>query len=161
MKNSSQNNNKYGDFISERKRARSLFNLVSIIYPVIEWNLFPAYKKTIKQLDLPTELTVLDIATGSGILAAAFAGQGHKVSGFDFSEKLLKKGKKKFPEISFKKFDLYDLHQIPSNSFDIVSAGYFLHGLSPKFRLLFLLQKFPDVGKEVFDVFVPVVATLF
>ncbi|MCK4836373.1 MAG: class I SAM-dependent methyltransferase [Candidatus Aminicenantes bacterium] len=127
-------NKLYGNFISERKKARSFFNLVSIIYPIIEWNLFPQYEKAIKKLDIPTDLSVLDVATGSGILAAAFARQGHRVYGFDFSEKLLKRGKKKFPEISFKKFDLVDIHQIPSNSVDIVSTGYFLHGLSPEFR---------------------------
>ena len=72
MQNSSPNKINYGDFLKERKRTRLFFNLVSIIYPLIERHLFPEYQEAIKKLDLPAGLTVLDVATGSGILAAAF-----------------------------------------------------------------------------------------
>jgi len=122
------------DFLSERKRAQFFFNLTAILYPLIEWHLFPRYEEVIGKLGLHPELSVLDVATGSGILAAAFVRQGHQVTGFDFSQRLLKRARNKFPGIDFKKFDLVDLPEIPSNSFGIVSSGYFLHGLSPEFR---------------------------
>lgn len=122
------------EFSSERKRARFFFNLTSILYPLIEWHLFPRYEKALEKLRLPAKHTVLDVATGSGILAAAFARRGHRVSGFDFSEKLLKRAKRKFPGIDFKIFDLVELNHYPSASFDIVSTGYLLHGLSTPFR---------------------------
>jgi SAM-dependent methyltransferase len=122
------------DFLSERKRAQIFFNLTAILYPLIEWHLFPRYEEVIRKLGLHPELSVLDVATGSGILAAAFARQGHPVTGFDFSQRLLKRARKKFPRIDFKKFDLVDLPEIPSTGFGIVSSGYLLHGLSPEFR---------------------------
>ena len=93
MPNTRPDKKNSGDFLRERKKTRIFFNLVSIIYPVIERNLFPEYHETVKNLKLPAELTVLDVATGSGILAAAFAEQGHRVAGFDFSEKLLNEGR--------------------------------------------------------------------
>jgi SAM-dependent methyltransferase len=122
------------DFNRERKRARFFFNLTSAIYPLIEWHLFPRYEKALARLDLPRELPVLDVATGSGILAAAFARRGHAVQGLDFSERLLMRARKKFPQIDFKAFDLVALPEIPTGSFAIVSCGYSLHGLSSGFR---------------------------
>jgi len=122
------------DFIRERKRSHIFFNLTAIAYPLIEWHLFPRYEKALARLDLPRQLPVLDVATGSGILAAAFARRGHAVQGLDFSERLLKRARKNFPQIDFKAFDLVALPKIPAASFAIVSCGYLLHGLSAGFR---------------------------
>ena len=135
-RNPGQDPNK--DFLQERKRARYFFNLTSAIYPMIERHLFPRYEAALTTLGLPRELSVLDVATGSGILAAAFARRGHEVVGLDFSERLLKRARKKFPQIDFKAFDLVDLPKIPAQSYGIVSCGYFLHGLSPEFRATIL-----------------------
>lgn len=146
------NKKNYDNFLRERKRTRFFFNLVSIVYPVIEHHLFPEYRRTIKKLNLPKGLTVLDVGTGSGILAAAFSKQGYRVKGYDFSEKLLKRAQKKFPEIIFKTFDLYDISQIPSNSYDIVSSGYLLHGLSPHFREI-VLQNMSRISSRFIVVF--------
>jgi SAM-dependent methyltransferase len=122
------------EFLHERKRARVFFNLTSVIYPLIEWHLSPRYQDALGKLDLPVELTVLDVATGSGILAAAFAGRGHAVTGLDLSERMLKRARKRFPAIDFRTFDLANLPRIASGSYDIVSCGYLLHGLSARFR---------------------------
>ncbi|HUU05091.1 MAG TPA: class I SAM-dependent methyltransferase [Patescibacteria group bacterium] len=121
-------------FMQERRRARFIFNLTAAMYPLIERHLFPRYEGALARLDLPAELTVLDVATGSGILAAAFARRGHPTAGLDFSERLLKRARKRFPEIDFRTFDLVDLPDIPSKSYGIVSSGYLLHGLSVGFR---------------------------
>jgi SAM-dependent methyltransferase len=122
------------EFLRERKRTRIFFDRTAVIYPMIEWHLFPKYKDALGKLDLAAELTVLDVATGSGILAAAFAGRGHAVTGLDFSERMLKRAGKRFPAIDFRTFDLVDLPRIASGSYDIVSCGYLLHGLSAEFR---------------------------
>jgi len=137
------------EFIQERKRARFFFNLTSVIYPVIERHLFPRYEEALATLGLPPELTVLDVATGSGILAAAFARRGHEVSGLDFSERLLRRARKKFPQIDFKAFDLVDLPKIPARSYGIVSCGYFLHGLSAGFRATILKNIARIAGRYV------------
>lgn len=121
-------------FISERKRTRFFFNLAAALYPLIEFHLFPCYQETLGKLSLPSELNVLDVATGSGILAAAFSRRGHRVCGLDFSERLLKRARKRFRNIDFKIFDLINLAEIPASSYGIVSTGYLLHGLSEEFR---------------------------
>ncbi len=126
------------EFLRERRRARTLFNLASFAYPLIERHLFPRYREALAQLDLPAELTVLDVATGSGILAAAFAGRGHSVTGLDLSERMLKRARRRFPAIEFRTFDLFDLPRIAAGSYGIVSCGYLLHGLSPEFRAAIL-----------------------
>jgi len=134
MKDRNPGQDRDKDFIQERKRARYFFNLTSALYPLIERHLFPRYEEALATLGLPPELTVLDVATGSGVLAAAFAQRGHEVAGLDFSERLLKRARKRFPQIDFKAFDLVDLPKIPAQSYGIVSCGYFLHGLSTGFR---------------------------
>jgi len=134
MKDCKQDQGRSEDFILERKRARKFFNLASVIYPVIEWHLFPSYEEALAKLDLPPKLTVLDVATGSGILAAAFEQRGHATAGLDLSEQMLKRARKRFPRIDFKTFDLVDLPKIPAKSYGIASCGYFLHGLSTGFR---------------------------
>jgi SAM-dependent methyltransferase len=134
MRNDGAGRARSEDFRQERKRARIFFNLASVIYPVIEWHLFPRYQEALARLGLPAELTVLDVATGSGILAAAFARRGHAVAGLDLSESMLKRARRRFPQVDFRTFDLVDLPEIPARSYGIVSCGYFLHGLSAGFR---------------------------
>jgi len=121
-------------FRYERLRSRLFFTGTAIVYPLIEKQLAPRYAKALEQLSLPREMTVLDMATGTGILAAAFARRGHEVTGLDFSPALLKRAIKRFENIRFERFDLAFLSQKKSASFDIVAAGFFLHGISPEFR---------------------------
>ena len=134
MKHGDEAQARSGDFLAERRRSRFFFNLTAPIYPLIEHHLFPHYEETLARLELSPESTVLDVATGSGILAAAFARRGHPVRGLDFSARLLKRARKRFPDIDFQALDLADLAEIPARSWDIVCCGYVLHGLSAGFR---------------------------
>jgi SAM-dependent methyltransferase len=136
-------------FLEERKKARFFFNLSAPIYYAVEWHLFPSYQKALTQLDLPPALTVLDLATGSGILAAAFHLRGHEVVGMDFSEGMLKRARKRFPAVDFQSFDLVDLPTLADQSYDIVSCGYLLHGLSSAFRQAVLSQMARIARKHV------------
>ncbi len=124
----------------ERRKTRRFFNLVSPIYPFIERSLAPSYEDALAVLDLNPELDVLDLATGTGILAGAFAHRGHQVQGLDFADKLLERAKTKFPMVSFRSFDLLDLKEIPENSHAVVCMGFLLHGLDAEFRLQILSQ---------------------
>ncbi|MBD3224974.1 MAG: methyltransferase domain-containing protein [Caldithrix sp.] len=139
-------------FGRERQYTQRFFNVVSIVYPIIEWHLFPEYKTILQHLDLPTHYSVLDIATGSGILAGAFAERGHAVTGIDFSRKLLKRAKKQFPQVWFEQLDLIHLDQYADNHFDVISMGYFLHGLSVSFRH-FILKEVRRISKKYVLVF--------
>lgn len=124
----------------ERHKTRRFFNSISIIYPFIERNLAPSYARALALLNFDPELNVLDLATGTGILAGTFSHRGHQVEGLDFAEKLLRRARRQFPEVSFQSFDLVDLHKIPENSHAIVCMGFLLHGLDAEFRLEILSQ---------------------
>lgn len=56
------------------------------------------------------------------------------MSGLDFADKLLKRARRRFPQVDFRHFDLLHLDRIEADRYDLVSMGYFLHGLSPDFR---------------------------
>ncbi len=118
----------------ERQKVRRFFNRVAFVFPFIERSLFPEYRRALKKLNLPINLTVLDLATGTGILAGAFARRGHTATGLDFADKLLKRARHKFPQVDFRHFDLYQLDEIADGQYDIVTMGYFLHGVEPAFR---------------------------
>ena len=79
------------------------------------------------------EFRSLDLATGTGLLAGAFSERGHTVSGLDFADKLLKRARRQFPRFDFRHFDLPHLDRIEAGCYDLVSMGYFLHGISPDF----------------------------
>ena len=121
-------------FLDERRRARRFFNRMSPLYPIVEWHLFPQYREVLARLALSPELSVLDLATGTGLLAGAFAERDHGVTGLDFAEKLLSRARRRFPGVAFRDFDLRHLGRIESGAYDLVSMGYVLHGLSPDFR---------------------------
>jgi len=133
----------------ENQKARRFFNRTAIIYPIIERALFPEYKRALHKLDLDSNLSVLDLATGTGILAGAFALRGHSVKGVDIAEKMLKRARKKFPKISFEHFDLSQLDSIKAASSDIVTIGYFLHGANPDFRMQVLSEAARIAAKYV------------
>ncbi len=125
---------KLEQFEQERRRTQRFFNLVAVVYPLVERHLWPEYREVLDQLALPKERCVLDLATGTGMLAGAFAERGHDVVGLDFADNLLDRARRKFPNASFRNFDLLHLEQIEANSHDVVCMGYLLHGLSPDFR---------------------------
>jgi ubiquinone/menaquinone biosynthesis C-methylase UbiE len=111
-----------------------------VIYPFIERNLTPAYRTALEKLDLDPGLSVIDLATGTGILAAVFAERGHPTTGLDFATNLLNRARKKFPAVTFREMDLADLDGIQDRSVGIVSMGYFLHGVDAEFRRKVLAQ---------------------
>ena len=67
-------------FLDERRRARRFFNRMSPLHPIVERHLFPQYLDVLDRLALPPELGVLDLATGTGLLAGVFADRGHAVT---------------------------------------------------------------------------------
>jgi len=127
-------------FLEERRRAQRFFNRVSVLYPVVERHLSPQYRQSLCAIDLPRELSVLDLATGTGLLAGAFSERGHPVTGLDFADKLLRRARRRFPRVDFRSFDLLHRDRIEARAYDVVSMGYLLHGLSPDFRRFVLRQ---------------------
>ena len=124
----------------ERYRTRRFFNLVAPAFHVIDRRLLPEYKRVLEILSLEPELSVLDLATGTGTLAAAFAERGHRVAGIDFAARLLRRARRRLPEANLRLMDLADLPQMPDNAYDVVTLAYVLHGMPPQMRRFALCQ---------------------
>lgn len=124
----------------ERRRVRRFFDRVAPLFPIVERHLAPLYVAALETLALPPHLTVLDLGTGTGALAAAFAARGHPVTGIDTAERLLRRAARRLPTARFEVLDLFDLPRLSTSSFEVVSLGYVLHGLPPPLRRHTLLH---------------------
>jgi len=134
-------------FLKERRSTRRFFNLVAGVYFLVEKHLRKEYQKMAEKLAFPAELTVLDIASGSGLLGGTFAGRGHHVLGLDFSEKLLARANRLYPALNTEVFDLIGLPGKDAGSWDIVTIGYLLHGVSREFRH-FILKESARISRQ-------------
>jgi ubiquinone/menaquinone biosynthesis C-methylase UbiE len=70
--------------------------------------------------------TVLDIGTGSGIFAEAFAGRGLRVTGIDIQEEMLEAARTFVPGARFERAASEDL-PFADGSFDLCFLGLVLH----------------------------------
>ncbi len=122
----------------EMERTRRLFNRAAPLFLVIERWLEPQYRAALAALELPPELSALDLGTGTGSLARILAERGHTVTGIDVAERLLQRAARRVPAARFRRMDLADLASVADASFDLVSVGYVLHGLAPELRRLTL-----------------------
>ncbi len=89
-------------------------------------------------------LRVLDLGIGTGLLAAAFAGDGCRVTGVDFSARMIEKAKEKLPGVEFVQADL--LGEWPPElcrRFERIVSAYVFHefSLDDKVRLLSKLAR--------------------
>ena len=83
---------------------------------------------TVVRLSLEDDLirSVLDVGTGSGIFAEAFAGQALRVTGIDANEDLLKVARAAVPGVEFREAVLEEL-PFGDRTFDLVFLGHVLH----------------------------------
>jgi ubiquinone/menaquinone biosynthesis C-methylase UbiE len=77
-------------------------------------------------LDGQAVQSVLDVGTGSGVFAEAFAARGLRVAGIDLREEMLEAARKYVPQGDFR---LANMSSIPfgDNEFDLVFLGLVLH----------------------------------
>ncbi len=133
------------------KRARFMFGSIAPIYARVDHSLIKGYEKSIEAVQSEIELknkSVLDIGTGTGAWAMKFIQKGaSKVCGIDLSEKILKSGREKHPEITFKTGNAEDLKNFPDNSFDIVTASFVIHGVKADRRAK-MLSEMKRVSKK-------------
>jgi demethylmenaquinone methyltransferase/2-methoxy-6-polyprenyl-1,4-benzoquinol methylase len=78
---------------------------------------------------------ILDVATGTGQQAFAFAKKGYEVIGIDISEAMLNMAKKKnkYRNVRFKVADATDL-PFDDNNFDVSSVSFALHDMPLSIR---------------------------
>ena len=126
--------------LDARRRTRRFFNLIAPAFHVIDRRLLPEYRQALETLSLDPALSVLDLATGTGTLAAAFAERDHRVAGIDFAARLLRRAQRRLPKADFRLMDLADLPQLPDDAYDVVTLAYVLHGMPPQMRRFALCQ---------------------
>ena len=102
----------------------------------------PLYKKTIEQLKLSEDVSLLDAGCGSGMFAHMAISTGAQVTGIDAAEGLLEIARKRNPKNNFLEEDLETLPFAPE-SFDVVTgfnsfqyAGDFTAALAEAKRVL-------------------------
>ncbi len=133
----------------ERRRTRRFFNLVSPAFHLIDRRLLPEYRTALEKLSLDPSLPVLDLATGTGTLARAFAERGHSVTGLDFAQRLLNRARRRVPAADLRLMDLAELPSFAARSFGVVAMGYLLHGLDPAMRRFVLCESARIAARHV------------
>lgn len=110
-------------------RIRRFFNLVS---PIYDFFVLPALHSKIKKaaslLGDVTNSEVLDVCTGTGIMALELAERGARVTGIDFSPGMLSRATRKAKSLpaTFRLMDASWL-EFDDNSFDISTICMALH----------------------------------
>jgi ubiquinone/menaquinone biosynthesis C-methylase UbiE len=77
-------------------------------------------------LDVPNITSGLEVGTGSGIFAEAFAGRVAKVAGIDVNPEMIEASRELVPKASFQQA-VAEAIPFPDKSFDLVFLGVVLH----------------------------------
>ncbi|HEY4515644.1 MAG TPA: class I SAM-dependent methyltransferase [Candidatus Paceibacterota bacterium] len=88
---------------------------------------------------LPTGSTILDVGCGAGVKSRYLAKKGFKVTGIDFSEKMIEIAKRESPEISFDVVDVYEIDKYPKTFDGVFAQAVLLH--IPKDKIREVLSK--------------------
>lgn len=114
-----------------KKSAR----ILSIFYDFIIVLISAVRDKVVNFTKAKSSSKILDVGTGTGKQAFAFAKRGHEVIGIDFSEDMLKVANKKNKYINVK-FALADATTLPfdDDSFDVSCASFTLHDMLSTIR---------------------------
>ena len=86
--------------------------------------------------------TVLDIGFGTGVLTKKLYDDGYKITGIDFSERMIDIAREKMPEADLIKYDFTDgLPKILEGiSFDWIISTYAIHHLTDEQKKLFIYE---------------------
>lgn len=87
-------------------------------------------RKTVDLADAKSGSTILDVATGTGAQALAFAERGYKVTGVDLSDAMLKvaQSKNRYADLKFQPADATNL-PFENASFDVSTISFALHDM--------------------------------
>ena len=88
---------------------------------------------------LPTGSTILDVGCGAGVKSRYLAKKGFKVTGIDFSEKMIEIAKRESPEISFDVVDVYEIDKYTKTFDGVFAQAVLLH--IPKDKIREVLSK--------------------
>jgi len=138
------------NFSRKPEEIKSMFNKIAFDYDFLN-NLISFYthflikNEAVKQLDIKPDSRILDLCTGSGDLAFIVKKYypSTKITGVDFSDKMLEIARKKHPDIEFYKGDVTKL-EFQNNSFDYVLIGFGFRNILDKEAVLSEIQRVLD-----------------
>ena len=109
---------------------KKVFDALAPFYDILTMPFSRIRDKVVNFTDPRNASKILDIATGTGKQAFAFAKQGYDVIGIDLSEAMLKVANKKnkFGNLKFEVADATNL-RFEDNSFDISCMSFALHDM--------------------------------
>lgn len=109
---------------------KRVFDVLAPFYDIISLPILRVRKQVVDFTDVPRGFKILDIATGTGDQALAFAREGYDVTGVDISEAMLNRAKKK-NKYANAKFEVADVTKLPFNdtSFDVSCVSFALHDM--------------------------------
>ena len=110
--------------------VKRVFTLLAPFYDIVTSPISRVRGKVVNFTNAGIGSKILDIGTGTGKQAFAFAKKGHEVVGIDLSEAMLKVAGKKNKYVSVK-FEVADAANLPfeNNSFDVSCASFALHDM--------------------------------
>lgn len=115
--------------------VRKAFSILAPFYDVIAAPFSSVRNKVVNFTNAQKNSKILDVATGTGQQAFAFAEKGYDVTGIDLSEAMLSVARKKnkFRNV---KFEVADATNLPfeDDSFDISSVSFALHDMPLRIR---------------------------
>src|SRR4030067_3683959 len=109
---------------------KKVFDLLAPFYDIVTLPFSRVRNKVVNFIDAKNGSKILDVATGTGKQAFAFAKKGHEVIGIDLSEAMLKVAhkKNKYGNVKFEVADATDL-RFEDNSFDVSCMSFALHDM--------------------------------
>lgn len=118
-----------------REYIIKLFNTWAPYYDIAVTFMSGIRKKVVKFTNAPKASKILDVATGTGKQAFAFAKKGYEVTGIDFSENMLRiaNKKNKYGNIKFKVADASNL-DFEDACFDVSCVSFALHDMPQAIR---------------------------
>lgn len=113
------------------QKIKEMFNQIALVYDfnnnLMSFGQQVRIKKQAVKFLNAHNVKVLDLCSGTGDIAG-FIDKSCKVTGLDFSEKMLEIARKKFPWVNFVDGDCTDL-PFKDNSFDIVTISFGLRNI--------------------------------
>ncbi len=89
--------------------------------------------------ELPKNASILDVGCGAGVKSRYLTNKGFKVTGIDFSEKMIEIAKRESPEIPFEVVDVYEIDKYPKTFDGVFAQAVLLH--IPKEKIRSVLAK--------------------